>query len=93
MYFVNNHDLMVEGQATVTKRGQITIPASVRRFLRIGPYDKVVFGLDPDGRIQIAPATTALESAYGSVTPITRPENFETIAEIAKDDKVERSYQ
>jgi len=30
-------------QATITKRGQVTIPAAVRRLLRVGPKDKVAF--------------------------------------------------
>ena len=32
-----------------------------------------------------------LESAYGSVKPIHRPENFKEIARIAKDEKAERT--
>ncbi len=32
-----------------------------------------------------------LESTYGSVRPSTRPEDFEELIRIAKDEKVERS--
>ena len=34
---------MKELLTTVTKRGQVTVPAEVRRLLGIKPYDKVAF--------------------------------------------------
>ena len=34
-----------------------------------------------------------LESAYGSVKPSRRPENFKEIARIAKDEKAERTIR
>ena len=35
--------------------------------------------------------TLTLESAFGSVAPSSRPEDFEAITRRAKDDKAERS--
>ena len=40
-----------------------------------------------------ANASFTLESAYGFVKPIRRPENFKEIARIAKDEKAERSVR
>ncbi len=37
--------------------------------------------------------TFNLESAYGSVKPFHRPENFEHISRVAKDDKAERTVR
>ena len=34
-----------------------------------------------------------LESAYGSVKPSARPENFKEISRIAKDEKAERTMR
>jgi AbrB family looped-hinge helix DNA binding protein len=88
MNIVNAHDFaLIEGEATVTKRGQVAIPASVRRLLKVGPYDKVIFALDKNGGIQIVPAAATLESAYGSVRPVSRPEHFEMRSQEAKDEK------
>ncbi len=39
--------------AKVTSKGQITIPADIRRRLRLKPGDKVLF-LEDDGRVTIA---------------------------------------
>ena len=38
--------------AKVTSKGQITIPAEIRRRLRLKPGDKVLF-LEDDGRVTI----------------------------------------
>lgn len=38
--------------AKVTSKGQITIPADIRRRLRLKPGDKVLF-LEDDGRVTI----------------------------------------
>lgn len=34
--------------ATVTSKGQVTIPAEIRQLLGIAPYDKVAFTVDGD---------------------------------------------
>src|SRR5947209_14623077 len=39
----------MEIPATVTSKGQITIPAEVRRALNLSADDRVVFRLDDDG--------------------------------------------
>ena len=40
-------------------------------------------------RAKVAPAAFSLESVYGSVKPSRKPEDFDEIARIAKEDKVE----
>ena len=67
---------MMEIIATVTERGQLTLPAEVRRTLGIRPRQKVAFVID-DGEVRLIPVEFTLESAYGSVTQHHRPENFE----------------
>ncbi len=41
--------------STVTTKGQATIPAEIRRLLRITPHDKVAFLVEA-GQVRIAPA-------------------------------------
>lgn len=74
--------------ASITQRGQVTIPAEVRRLLGAKPRGKVVFQI-VDGEVRLAPVEFTLESAYGSVTPINRPEDFEEITRIAKEEHAE----
>jgi len=77
--------------ATITERGQVTIPAAVRRLLGVGPRDKVVFQVDEADHVHLAPATFTLESAFGSVTPLATPEDFDSIAAQAKEEKAART--
>ena len=71
--------------ATVTERGQLTLPAEVRRLLGIEPRQKVAFLIEDD-QVRLVPVKYTLESAFGSVPPLNRPENFEQIIEEAMDE-------
>lgn len=51
--------------ATVSKRGQVTIPAEVQRVLDLRPGDKVRF-LVQDNHVELAPAQFTVASAAGS---------------------------
>ena len=78
---------MKEYTATTTQRNQVTIPAAVRRLLGIKPRDKVAFTIDDAGTVRLAAAQFTLESAFGSVRPTTRPEDFEQLSRDARDEK------
>ena len=80
---------MKEILATVTQRGQVTLPAEVRRLLGAKPRDKVAFRIDGN-HVQLVPASFSLETAYGSVQPIERPEDFKKISRRVKAERVER---
>jgi AbrB family looped-hinge helix DNA binding protein len=75
---------------TITQRGQVTIPVEVQRLLGVGPRDKVAFTIDQD-QVRLVPARFTLESAYGSVEPPTRTENFEQISREAKEEHAQRT--
>ena len=77
---------------TLTQRSQVTIPAEVRRVLGVKPRDKVAFTIE-DGGVRLAPAPFSLESAYGSVKPVEKPENFEEISRAAKEAKAEKTVR
>ncbi len=77
---------------TITQRGQVTIPAEVRRVLGVKPRDKVAFTIE-DGVVHLAPASFILESAYGSVKPSEKPEDFDEVSRIAKEAKAEKAAQ
>ena len=67
----------------------MTIPAEVRRLLGLKPRDKVAFTIEDDGTVSLAAASFSLESAFGSVKPSARPEDFKQIERDAKDAKAE----
>src|SRR5450759_1814909 len=51
---------MKEFLTTVTQRGQVTIPAEVRRLLGAKTGDKVAFQVE-EGQVRLAPASMTLE--------------------------------
>lgn len=48
--------------ATITSKGQITLPASVRKALKIKTGDKLDFEVTEDGEIRGKPVTNSLLS-------------------------------
>lgn len=88
MYFPGDiGQRMQQFTASTTQRNQVTIPAEVRRRLGIKPRDKVAFTIDDAGTVRLAAAQFSLESAFGSVRPSARPEDFEQLSRAVKDEK------
>lgn len=77
---------------TINKHGQVKIPAMVRRVLGIQPGDKVTFTIE-SGEVCLSRVTFTLESAYGSVKPSRKPEDFEDISRAAKEAKAEKTLR
>ncbi len=50
-------------EAAITSKGQITIPAEIRKQMNLGPQDKVVFTLLPNG-------TTIMRTKNRSITAL-----------------------
>ena len=40
-------------EATITSKGQVTIPSSVRKRLGVKPGDKLTFSIEPDGTVSL----------------------------------------
>lgn len=73
---------------TITQRGQVTVPAEVRRLLGVRPKDKLIFAIDND-QVRVLPAVFSLESSFGSVKPRGRVRSLEEQSQIAKDEHAE----
>jgi antitoxin PrlF len=71
--------------ATLTSKGQITIPADVRRSLNVGTGDRVEFVQIEPGRFEILAATRSVRELKGMFGKATRSVAIEemnrTIAE------------
>ena len=76
--------------ATITDRGQVTVPAEIRKVLGLKPGDKLAFEIR-DGQVRVAPVRFTFEAAFGSVQPISRPEDFNKIIRDAKDERASPS--
>ena len=58
--------------ATVTSKGQITIPADVRRALRVASGDRIEFVEIEPGRFEIIAATGSVRELKGMFGPSER---------------------
>ncbi len=76
--------------ATITSKGQVTIPKDVRRRLGIGTGDRVEFVEIQDGVFQIVAATQDVQALKGIVPkpekPVTIEEMNQAIAEMGGAD-------
>ena len=77
--------------ATVTSKGQVTVPAEVRRHLGIKPGATVAFVIDGD-EVRVRPPRFTLETVLGSIEPLsgTTTADFERQIEAAMDEAAER---
>ena len=56
-------------EATLTSKGQITIPADIRRSMAISPKDRLTFTPMPDGTVVMRAKTKSLLSLKGMLKP------------------------
>ena len=83
-------DTAQEYIATMTSKGQITVPVEIRRALGLKAGDKLIFRM-AKGKAEPAPFPMTLEEAYGSVQPLSRPEEFKAIRAAAREERAERA--
>jgi AbrB family looped-hinge helix DNA binding protein len=83
---------MKEITASITQRGQVTIPAEVRKVLGVKPREKVTFRIEAD-EVRLVPAAFTIETAYGSVTPLKKPEDFDEITRSVKEERATRTVR
>jgi len=69
---------MKESLATITAKGQVTIPAEIRKALGLKPKDKVAFVFN-QGEVKIEPSSSTLRLGFGAVKPRKKPEDFKQL--------------
>jgi antitoxin PrlF len=80
---------MKEFVATITSKGQITVPIQVRKRLGLGPGGKLAFVLDNNGEIHVRPAQFPdLDSLQGAAGTLDRPLTWKEMRAIAREDHV-----
>ena len=83
---------MSELITTVTTKGQVTIPSEIRKLLGVRPKDKVSFRVD-NGEVKLARISNTLESAFGAVKPLRRPEDFTKRVREAKEERAAKALR
>ena len=75
-------------QATITSKGQVTIPKPIRDRLRLKPGDRIDFVLDDDGDLRVAPVKAFVTQLKGMLSkpasPVTLAEMDEAIARASR---------
>lgn len=73
--------------ATITSKGQVTVPKPVRDSLHLRPGDKLNFLLD-DGELRVAPVKSPVTALKGMLpkpaTPVTLEQMDEAIARASR---------
>ena len=52
-------------EATLTSKGQVTLPKEIRDALGLKAGDRLLFVLRPDGSLAVHPKTRSVRSLYG----------------------------
>ena len=64
--------------STVGRRGQVTVPREIRRFLNLRQGDRVAFIRRRQDEVVLQPLVHTLLDLRGSV-PVTKPQDFAAI--------------
>ncbi|MDR2208516.1 MAG: AbrB/MazE/SpoVT family DNA-binding domain-containing protein [Azoarcus sp.] len=60
-------------EATMTVKGQLTVPREIRNRLGLKSGDKVAFSMLSDGTVVVRPKTRRLADMAGSLTRLGQP--------------------
>lgn len=75
---------------TITGRGQVTLPASVRRLLGVRTGERVAFVVDGE-TVRVEPVASKLDAVLGSVQPLRgAPDTIEEQLRQARRDRSDR---
>jgi AbrB family looped-hinge helix DNA binding protein len=80
--------MLKEHVRRLTSKGQVTVPAEVRRKLDVQPGEAIIFRIVGD-RVELDRTPMTLEEAFGSVPPLETPEDFEAQARRAWEEHSE----
>ena len=85
---------MKERVATITSKGQVTIPAEIRRYLGLKKNDKIAFVVQPDGTVQLrAPPYPTIASLAGAAGSLKTPMPWKEMIEVAREDALVAKYR
>jgi antitoxin PrlF len=73
--------------ATITSKGQVTIPAGVRKRLGLKTHDKIAFVVGKQGEVQLqVPKYPTLSSLRGAAGELAKPLSWKEMLAIARED-------
>jgi antitoxin PrlF len=85
-------DYMKELLSVITRKGQVTVPAEVRRSLGLKQGDKVAFRLE-DGVARFAPAPSPVDESFQVAPPLRPARTLREIDEIVQEEIAQNAAQ
>jgi antitoxin PrlF len=70
--------------ATMTSKGQLTVPKEVRELLGLRPGDRVDIQVQPDGTARLLPATLKVRDVFGMLAAYRKAKPV-TIAQMKRN--------
>ena len=68
-------------QATITSKGQITLPKALRERLHLEPGDKVEFVVDDNNAVRMLPRTASIRRLKGMLPKPAQPVSLADMAD------------
>ncbi len=85
---------MKEIISTITSKGQVTIPAEVRKYLGIKTNDKIAFVIDAEGTVRLkVPRYPDIASLRGAAGSLDKPLTWQQMQEIAYEDRLQAKHE
>lgn len=79
--------------ATITSKGQVTIPVAVRKHLGIGTNSKVAFVIEPEGEVKVtSPKYPTIESIRGAAGSLPKIMSWKEMKDVAYNDRLQTKY-
>jgi antitoxin PrlF len=76
--------------ATLTSKGQLTLPKELRRRLGVREGSKLRFTIEPGDRVVMSPAAQSIQRLFGALGRPPRSATLEEMDEAVRDAVVER---
>jgi AbrB family looped-hinge helix DNA binding protein len=83
---------MKELVATVSSKGQVVIPAEVRKHLGLERGDKLLFVLEAEGRVVLqTPQYPTVASLRGAAGTLAQPRSWAEMRRMAREDHLDEA--
>ena len=80
---------MKEIWSTITSKGQVTIPAEVRKQLGLTEGDRIVFAVISDGKVELRrPVYPNIDSLAGAAGSLKKPMPWKKVLQTAREERV-----
>jgi AbrB family looped-hinge helix DNA binding protein len=85
-------DAVKETLTRMTRKGQITVPAEIRRALNLQVGDKVAISLEEGGapHARLRPVRSVADMTFGVIPARKQPEDFEELRQMFMESATER---